>query len=182
MKITDRDWELLQIIWDYMVVEDEMPASADAIVIGGSGMMTDSALRAAELYHAGVAPVIVASGFANPEFSASVTEAELLADVLIDQGVPPEAIKRDHAATNTGDNHYQLSQYLKRYWHICGQCYSDTQTIYDTSFSGDGTCPMASAPAEIIRDKLAYVAQRVSCVVCAILWFGGREDDLSHAR
>ncbi len=113
MKITDRDWELLQIIWDYMVVEDEVPTSADAIVIGGSGMTTDSALRAAELYHAGVAPVIVASGFANPEFSASVTEAEMLADVLIDQGVPPEAIKRDHAATNTGDNITNSANILK---------------------------------------------------------------------
>ena len=104
MNITTHDWESLQVIWDYMVVEGELPSHADAIVVGGSGALTDSALRAAELYRAGVTQTIVVSGFANPEFEADVTEATLLANVLMEQGVPLEAILLDHDATNTGDN------------------------------------------------------------------------------
>ena len=113
MKISDRDWELLQIIWDYLVVEDKMPAHADAIVVGGSGALTDMSFRAAELYHAGVAPVVVVSGFANPEFEAVSTEADLLADTLIEQGVPSASILRDHYATNTGDNIINSAKILK---------------------------------------------------------------------
>ena len=104
MNITNRDWELLQTIWDYMVIDDKLPAHVDAIVIGGSGALTDSALRAAELYNAGASSTIVVSGFANPEFDASTTEAEMLASVLMEQGVPVDGILLDHKATNTGDN------------------------------------------------------------------------------
>ncbi len=113
MKISDRDWELLQIIWDYLVVEDKVPTHADAIVVGGSGSLTDMSFRAAELYHAGVAPVVVVSGFANPEFEAVSTEADLLADTLIEQGVPSASILRDHYATNTGDNIINSAKILK---------------------------------------------------------------------
>ena len=104
--ITNHDWELLQTIWDYMVADDELPPRADAIVVGGSGMLTDSALRTAELYRNGIAPVIIVSGFANIlDFGPTArNEADVLADVLVEQGVPSEAILREREATNTGDN------------------------------------------------------------------------------
>lgn len=116
VNLTNHDWELLQIIWDYLLVDDELPARADAIVIGGSGRLTDSALRAAELYQKGVAPVIVVSGFANSlDFGPEAhNEAGVLGRVLLEQGVPPEAILQEREATNTGDNIIKSAAVLAR--------------------------------------------------------------------
>ena len=47
-EITDQDWKHLQAVWDYLLIESELPDTADVIVIGGSGAMIDSAERAAE--------------------------------------------------------------------------------------------------------------------------------------
>lgn len=104
MQLTDRDWELLQVIWDYMLIEDSLPGNADVAVVGGSGPLTDGALRAAELYHAGVVRNIVVSGWASPEFDNSRSEADLLSESLIHQGVDSADILLDHKATNTGEN------------------------------------------------------------------------------
>lgn len=109
----DEDWVLLQTVWDYLVIDDEMPEKADAVVVGGSGFLTDGALRAAELYHRGVAPIVVVSGYMSPIFSGITTEADLLAGVLVERGVPSEAILRDHEATNTGENIINSADLLK---------------------------------------------------------------------
>jgi len=66
--------------------------------------MIDSAERAAELYHAGVSPWIVVSGFANPYHRATETEATLLGRQLQRLAVPNSAILFEHQAAHTGEN------------------------------------------------------------------------------
>lgn len=104
LTLTDQDWHHLWLLWEYLCVESRLPARADAIVIGGAGAMIDSAERAAELYHAGVSPWIVVSGFANPYHGATETEATLLGRQLQRLAVPNSAILFEHQAANTGEN------------------------------------------------------------------------------
>ncbi len=70
---------------------------------------------AAELYHKGLAPIIVFSGgegrFTDGLFDKS--EAETFAAIVRDVGVPPDAIFMETQSTNTGENvlfTYQLVQ------------------------------------------------------------------------
>ena len=101
----DSDWTLLETLWNYLLIESELPDKADAIVIGGTGVKTDGADRAADLYHAGVSKQIVTSGFSNPYLTSVATpEAVILADRLVELGVPRQAILVDELARNTGDN------------------------------------------------------------------------------
>ncbi|MBF1023798.1 MAG: YdcF family protein [Candidatus Nanogingivalaceae bacterium] len=112
LALTDQDWHHLHVLWEYLCVESRLPARADAIVIGGAGAMIDGAERAAELYHAGISPWIVVSGFANPYHGATETEAMLLGRRLQRLAVPISAILFEHQATNTGENITRSAQLL----------------------------------------------------------------------
>ncbi|MET0299945.1 MAG: YdcF family protein, partial [Flavitalea sp.] len=62
--------------------------------------------RAAELYLAGFAPLLVFSGGLG-NFTKEVwtrSEADLFADIAIKAGVPETAILRENKSTNTGEN------------------------------------------------------------------------------
>lgn len=113
LPLTDQDWHHLHMLWEYLCVESRLPARADAIVIGGAGSMIDSAERAAELYHAGISPCIVVSGFANPYHRATETEATLLGRQLQRLAVPISAILFEHQAANTGENITRSAQLLE---------------------------------------------------------------------
>ena len=91
-------------LWDYLAVADA-PAGADVIFVFGSQALSVPA-RAAELYRAGHAPVVLVSGrygrmtrgvFAQPE-------ALVFRDRLLRDGVPPEAIVAETEAGNTLQN------------------------------------------------------------------------------
>jgi len=103
-QLTKENWQDLQTIWDYMLIESPLPKHADAIVCGGSGMMTDMAGRATELYHQGIAPLIIVSGYANSHTDNVTSEAELMAKTATELGVPKNAIILDQNASNTGEN------------------------------------------------------------------------------
>ncbi|MCL2095005.1 YdcF family protein [Candidatus Saccharibacteria bacterium] len=60
------------------------------------------AVLAARLYHRGVAPTIVVTGFAHPSFG--IHEATLMHQVLRQKGVPDSAIIVEESARNTGEN------------------------------------------------------------------------------
>lgn len=94
------DDELLQLVWDYMSVETPLQP-ADAIVVGGCQII-GLAEYAAELYHSGLAPLIVFSGYQTAKMD--MTEADLLADTARKLGVPESAILRERLASNTGEN------------------------------------------------------------------------------
>ena len=94
------DDQLLQIVWDYMTIEDPLKP-ADVIVVGGC-RNTQLAIYASELYQTGFAPLIVFSGHAQP--GMDMTEANLLAQAARQSGVPDSAILREQHASNTGEN------------------------------------------------------------------------------
>jgi uncharacterized SAM-binding protein YcdF (DUF218 family) len=94
------DDQLLQIVWDYMSIEDPL-RPADVIVVGGC-KNTQLAIYASELYQTGFAPLIVFSGHAQP--GMDMTEADLLAQAARQSGVPDSAILREQHAKNSGEN------------------------------------------------------------------------------
>lgn len=73
----------------------------------------DRALFAADIYQAGVAPVILISGGNLPWADAALSEAELIADLLIDLGVPEEGIVLESESLNTRENAVNSAAILK---------------------------------------------------------------------
>lgn len=91
-------------LWNYLAVSDA-PARADVIFVFGSQSL-DVPARAAELYRAGHAPVVLASGgygrmtrgvFDRPE-------ALVFRDLLVREGVPRAAVVTETEAGNTLQN------------------------------------------------------------------------------
>jgi uncharacterized SAM-binding protein YcdF (DUF218 family) len=81
---------ILRLAGGFLIVDDE-PRTSEVIVVLGDNYNSDSAARAAELFKAGWAPRIVASGkYLRPY----ATEAELEQHDLTDRGVPAAAIVR----------------------------------------------------------------------------------------
>ena len=112
-------------ITDFIFVEDELE-KADVIFVPGN-RYPDMAERAAELYKAGYGTWIVPSGrysivldrFQGPVKKGDIydgdyeTEGAFLADVLLKNGVPKEAIIVDDKATFTYDNAIRSWELLK---------------------------------------------------------------------
>lgn len=101
---------LLRLAGHFWVVDDA-PAASDAIVIlGDDNYDGDRATRAAELFKAGWAPRIIASGRYLRRY-ASI--AELEEHDLVDRGVPASAIIRlAHRAENTREEALVISQFV----------------------------------------------------------------------
>ena len=96
--------ELIQRLWDYLVLE--MPLVRSDIIIALGSLDLRPAEHAAKLYHEGWAPRIVMSGglssFTRKYFS--VPEAHLYRDRALALGVPSEAILVEDQSSNTGEN------------------------------------------------------------------------------
>lgn len=92
-----------RILWDYHRLNHEL-LPADGILVFGSNDLRVAA-HVAELFHRGLAPWILFSGARGrmtehwPE-----TEAEAMARVARELGVPDPAILIEARATNTGEN------------------------------------------------------------------------------
>ena len=104
--------ELAQIIWDYHHVNHTLVPS-DAILALGSHD-TRVALRAAELYLQGWAPLLIFSGGLGrlTEGMWTETEADLFARLAVEKGVPQEKILIENRSTNTGENIHFVQQLL----------------------------------------------------------------------
>lgn len=100
---------ILRLAGGFLIVDDE-PRSSDVIVLLGDNYDSDAAARAAELFKAGWAPRIVASGrYLRPY----ATEAELEQHDLSDRGVPATAIVRyAHRGTDTREEARTLATFL----------------------------------------------------------------------
>lgn len=99
-----------KIIWDYMLVHDELKP-ADLIICLGSHDL-NVARRAAELYLASMAPkILVTGGRGKLTKHDSQTEAAAFAAIMYAAGVPEEDVLIEGESTNTGDN----ARYSKRY-------------------------------------------------------------------
>ena len=103
--MTDAVREDLQVLWDYMRL-DMTPAPAD--VIAAFGCYDEQIpVRAAELYHAGLAPVVVFSGGLgrNTDRLWHTAEAERFAAIALDAGVPERAIILESRSANAAENY-----------------------------------------------------------------------------
>lgn len=91
-------------LWDYLYMEHPLQ-KADAIIGFGSHDQT-IASRAADLYKAGWAPVILFTGYLGKGTMGVFPkpEAELFAEIAMKEGVPPKDILIENKATNTGEN------------------------------------------------------------------------------
>ena len=85
-----------------LLVVDQAPKTADAIVVLGGGDGSRAA-RALDLYDAGWAPVVITRYdiFFLPDFER--TRAEMSADYLISRGVPREGLLLLNETTSTRD-------------------------------------------------------------------------------
>jgi uncharacterized SAM-binding protein YcdF (DUF218 family) len=102
--------------------------SADAIVLLGGGVdpmppdwpyadLNDGADRvwhAARAYHAGRAPVVVVSGGRVAGREDRVSEAEAMRDLLVDLGVPADAIVLEDRSRTTRENAVFVAEELQR--------------------------------------------------------------------
>ena len=94
----------LQVIWDYLGMH-QTPEQADCIV-GFGNFNTNIARRAAELYHQGLAPVVLFTGGLgrNTEGLLPEPEAVRFARVAMECGVPESAIVLEPESANTAEN------------------------------------------------------------------------------
>ena len=98
------------------VALEQTPVADVAIVLGGAvGQVGDPpvenlsggsnrVLRAARLFRAGKVGYVLASGGNLPWLGGSVPEAELMRDLLVEWGVPREAILTETASRTTREN------------------------------------------------------------------------------
>jgi uncharacterized SAM-binding protein YcdF (DUF218 family) len=110
---------MIEVVWDYMLLKNPIETKADCIFALGS-FDTRVAERAAELYLAGMAPILIVSGSGlcnsdRPEWAefGGRTEAEVFADVAIKAGVPAESIIIENKSQNTGQNYEFTGELLK---------------------------------------------------------------------
>ena len=95
---------LARLVWDFHLMHHALQ-QADCIVALGSHD-TRTAERAAEIYLAGWAPLLIMSGKAGAGTANAWTkpEAEVFAEIAIAKGVPPENILLEKESTNSGEN------------------------------------------------------------------------------
>ena len=96
-----------ELIYNYhrMSTSSSLPATADAIFCLCS-LDTRVALRAADLFLQGRAPLLIFSGGSGKLTESRFTEpeAEVFAAIAVARGVPAEAIITEVKSTNTGEN------------------------------------------------------------------------------
>src|SRR5271155_2461747 len=103
-------YPILRLAGNFWVV-DEPPRSADAIVVlGDDNYLGERAARAAEMFKAGWAPRIVASGRALRPYAGV---AELIEHDLKDHGVPAAAIVRlNQNASSTREEAAAVNEFI----------------------------------------------------------------------
>lgn len=120
-------WLIWTLERDYPEQAMGMIGKADAIVLLGGALTppthpsshpnlhegADRILHAVRLHRAGKAPRVVISGGQLPWEGAPRTESEVMADLLVDWGVPAEAISVEKASANTYENGLYTKAILK---------------------------------------------------------------------
>jgi uncharacterized SAM-binding protein YcdF (DUF218 family) len=112
---------------DYPPADPAAAPTAGAIVVLGGSLATgmpprrgpelvdasDRVLHASRLFRAGKAPFVVASGGRLPWSEAARSEAEEMADLLVEWGVPREAILLEPKARTTSENAVETAKLLR---------------------------------------------------------------------
>lgn len=112
-----KELKLAKLIWDYMNVDTPISKfpKCEVIICLGS-IDTLPAERAVQLYKNGISNKILFTGRSGPfphGVSPKVSEARMLADVAIIEGVPENSIMLEEKSTNTGENVIFGSKLLK---------------------------------------------------------------------
>lgn len=94
----------ISILWNYLCLH-QTPKEADCI-LGFGCYNEDVARRAAQLYHQGLAPLVLFTGGLgrNTRSMWNGSEAGRFAAIALAEGVPEEAILREEESTNSGEN------------------------------------------------------------------------------
>lgn len=92
------------IIWDYHCLKRPVEKAEMILILGSHDLRVGD--RSAELYHAGLSPLLLfTGGFGNwTDGVFNRPEAELISERAMECGVPAEAILKEPNATNTGEN------------------------------------------------------------------------------
>lgn len=177
--------KFIQDITDFIFVEHE-PQKADIIFVPG-GSQGAIAVKAAELFRKGYAPLILPSGrFSKPVGYCTIpgyeTEWEFLRDILIEQGVPEEAILEERRATFTYENAIYSRQVTDRMGLaveraiLCPQaCHARRALLYyeilypDTEFM---VCPTVTRG--ISRDNWFLEDEKIDVVLGELERCGGQ--------
>ena len=106
MTPTADDLRRARLLWDYLRLSTPVEPAECLLVFGGHDI--DVAVRTADLYHDGMAPLVVISGGSRavPDGSDSPTEADAIAEVLLSHDVPKDAIALERLASNTSETRY----------------------------------------------------------------------------
>jgi uncharacterized SAM-binding protein YcdF (DUF218 family) len=95
---------LAKTLWNYHQMNHVLAKSDCILALGSHDLRV--AERVAELYHQGLAPLVIMSGGLG-NFTQEIwteSEADKFAKIAIEKGVPPEAILIENKSTNTGEN------------------------------------------------------------------------------
>jgi uncharacterized SAM-binding protein YcdF (DUF218 family) len=95
---------LAKTLWNYHQMNHVLAKSDCILALGSHDLRV--AERVAELYHQGLAPLVIMSGGLG-NFTQGIwteSEADKFAKIAIEKGVPPEAILIENKSTNTGEN------------------------------------------------------------------------------
>ncbi|WP_027696614.1 YdcF family protein [Vibrio litoralis] len=91
-------------IWQYLKLDQSLQKTDALLLLGSSDLRVGE--RAAELYHQGIAPLLIISG-GEGRMTCDLfehSEAETFAKIAMDCGVPHHAILLEDQSTNTGEN------------------------------------------------------------------------------
>ena len=177
---------------DFIFMEDT-PQEADVIFIPGSGY-GELAIHAAELYHQGFAKKIVASGkysilgdsFAGPvshrEYVGKnyMSESDFLTAILLEKGVPHEAILQEKQATYTYENAIYTAkllagQQIKRALLVCQTFHARRSFLYYKILFPDTellVCPVNTRG--ITRENWYLDAEKIDTVLGEVERCGGQ--------
>jgi uncharacterized SAM-binding protein YcdF (DUF218 family) len=106
---------LMRFAGEFWVLDEPAKQSDALIVLGDDNYAADRAFKAADLYRAGVAPVVVVSG---RMLRANVSVADVMAHDLQSFGVPASSIvKLTHRAQNTQEEATEVARLVQsRAW------------------------------------------------------------------
>jgi len=106
---------LMRFAGDFWVLDEPATQSDALVVLGDDNYAADRAFKAADLYRAGVAPLVVVSG---RMLRANVSLADVMAHDLQSFGVPASSIlKLAHRAQNTQEEASEVAHLIEsRRW------------------------------------------------------------------
>lgn len=185
-------------ITDFIFLEDE-PAPADIIFVPGNGHALPSEL-AARLYHAGMARYVLpsgryaigTSGFAGQKSGAQRYEGEFdtewafMRAILMENGVPEQAILREDEATYTYQNAIYsrkrtdtLGMTVLRAIICCMPVHARRSRMYYETLFPDAQLLVCPAPgAQITRENWLQSAEGIDTVLGEMERCGGQFHDI----